>query len=94
MYPVTYPTKKEKRDYVGWLASIVNDETPPLTPLDILIINEFADVFPEDLPRLPPHREIKFLLDLVPSAAPISITPYRSERMIHLRSLRNSISGR
>lgn len=39
-------------------------------------INEFVDVLTEDFPRLPPHRDIKFSIDLVPGTAPISITPY------------------
>ena len=32
--------------------------------------------FPEELPGLPPHREIEFSIDVVPSAIPTSITPY------------------
>jgi len=43
----------------------------------IPIVNEFMDVFPKEKPRLPPIREIKFSIDLVLRAGPISITPYR-----------------
>ncbi|GKE79789.1 putative reverse transcriptase domain-containing protein [Tanacetum coccineum] len=38
---------------------------------DVLIVREFMEVFPEDLPRLPPAREVEFKIDLVPGAAPI-----------------------
>ncbi|KAL0411398.1 UNVERIFIED_CONTAM: Retrovirus-related Pol polyprotein from transposon [Sesamum latifolium] len=44
---------------------------------DIPIVREFSDVFPEDLPGLPPHREVDFEIETIPGAAPISIAPYR-----------------
>ena len=34
-------------------------------------------MFPEELPRLPPHREIECAINVVPGATPTSITPYR-----------------
>ena len=44
---------------------------------DLPIVREFLEVFPEDISSLPPEREIKFSIDLVPGASPISIAPYR-----------------
>ena len=41
------------------------------------IISEFSDVFPEDLPGLPPVREVEFGIEVIPGTAPVSITPYR-----------------
>ena len=38
---------------------------------------EFLDVFPEDLPGLPPDQYIEFKIELVPGTAPISRRPYR-----------------
>ncbi|WVZ81244.1 hypothetical protein U9M48_028640 [Paspalum notatum var. saurae] len=38
---------------------------------------EYPDVFPEELPRLPPDRDVEFRIDLVPGTAPISKRPYR-----------------
>ena len=38
-------------------------------------MRDFLDVFPDDLPGLPPEREIDFPIDLVPSTAPISLPP-------------------
>ncbi|XP_073219602.1 uncharacterized protein [Cicer arietinum] len=43
----------------------------------ISIACEFPDVFPKELPGLPPDREIEFSIDLVPNTHPISIPPYR-----------------
>ncbi|MCI43638.1 hypothetical protein A2U01_0064876, partial [Trifolium medium] len=39
-----------------------------LCPIDIPIVNEFLDVFPEDVTSLPPEREIEFSIDLMPGA--------------------------
>jgi hypothetical protein len=44
---------------------------------DIPIVREFLDVFPEDLPGLPPDCEVEFSIDLVSGTAPISKAPYR-----------------
>ncbi|NBK90373.1 RNA-directed DNA polymerase, partial [Listeria monocytogenes] len=44
---------------------------------DISIVNKFPDVFPEELPGLPPEREIEFCIDLEPGTKPISKAPYR-----------------
>ncbi|GJZ33762.1 putative nucleotidyltransferase, ribonuclease H [Tanacetum coccineum] len=44
---------------------------------DIPVVKEFPDVFPEDLPGLPPVRQVEFQIDLIPGAAPVARTPYR-----------------
>jgi len=41
------------------------------------VVQEFMDVFPDEIPGLPPKREIEFAIDLIPRARPVSITPYR-----------------
>ena len=38
---------------------------------------KFLDVFPDDIVGLPPEREVKFTIDLIPGTEPISIPPYR-----------------
>jgi hypothetical protein len=48
-----------------------------LGPSDIFIVNEYPDVFPDDITSLPPEREIEFSIDLVPGAEPVSVAPYR-----------------
>jgi len=47
------------------------------TQKNMAIVQEFMDVFPDEIPGLPPKREIEFAIDLIPGAGPVSITPYR-----------------
>ncbi|KAK9160918.1 hypothetical protein Syun_007259 [Stephania yunnanensis] len=42
----------------------------------IPIVREFSEIFPSDLPGIPPHREIEFIINLVPGTKPISIPLY------------------
>nr|GEX56318.1 putative reverse transcriptase domain-containing protein [Tanacetum cinerariifolium] len=44
---------------------------------DVSIVRDFPEVFPEDLPGLPPARPVEFLIDLIPGAAPVARAPYR-----------------
>ena len=43
----------------------------------IPMVSEFPDVFPKDLPRLPPDRDVEVSIELEPGTAPISRCPYR-----------------
>ena len=57
------------------------------------VVNEFQDVFHDDLPRVPPPREIEFCIDLESDTKHISIPPYRmaptelKELMLQLKDL-------
>ncbi|GJZ55335.1 putative reverse transcriptase domain-containing protein, partial [Tanacetum coccineum] len=44
---------------------------------DIPVVREFPKVFPEDLPGLPPVRQVEFQIDLIPGATPVARAPYR-----------------
>ncbi|GKA38952.1 putative reverse transcriptase domain-containing protein [Tanacetum coccineum] len=44
---------------------------------DVPIVQDFPEVFPEDLPGIPPTRQVEFQIDLVPSAATVAWAPYR-----------------
>ncbi|GJR75602.1 putative reverse transcriptase domain-containing protein, partial [Tanacetum coccineum] len=44
---------------------------------DIPVVKEFLDVFPENLPGIPPMRQVEFQIDLITGVAPIARTPYR-----------------
>jgi hypothetical protein len=44
---------------------------------DIPVVCEFPDVFPEDMPGLPPEKDVEFMIELKPSMAPISRRSYR-----------------
>ena len=43
----------------------------------IPVVREFPDVFPEDLPGLPPDRDVEFAIELKPSTAPVSRRAYK-----------------
>jgi hypothetical protein len=43
----------------------------------IPVVCEYADVFPDELPGIPPDRDIEFAIELQPGMAPISKRPYR-----------------
>ena len=47
------------------------------TLFDVPVVCEYPDVFPEELPGMPPDRDIEFVIDLVPGTAPITKRPYR-----------------
>ncbi|GJW50187.1 hypothetical protein Tco_0091538 [Tanacetum coccineum] len=44
---------------------------------DVPIVRNFPKVFPEDLPGLPPTRQVEFQIDLIPGAAPVARVPYQ-----------------
>ena len=44
---------------------------------DIPVVCEYPDVFPEELPGMPPDREVEFVIELKPGTTPISKRPYR-----------------
>ena len=41
------------------------------------VVEEFPDVFPDDLPGMPPDRDIEFNIELLPGTTPIAKRPYR-----------------
>ena len=47
------------------------------------MVSEFLDVFPDDLPGMPPERAIEFCIDLLPGTAPIAKRPYRMAPIDH-----------
>ena len=56
----------------------VNDLDHDIPSIDsVHVVNEFQDVFPNDLLGVPPPREIDFCINLEPDTKPISIPPYR-----------------
>ena len=53
----------------------LNENQTPLKQHTVL--DEFPDVFPEEIPGLPPQREIDFSIELLPRSTPVSKVPYR-----------------
>ncbi|GJU91480.1 putative reverse transcriptase domain-containing protein [Tanacetum coccineum] len=58
-------------------AKEVEDKSKEKRLEDVQIVQDFPEVFPEDLPGLPPTRQVDFQIDLVPGAAPVARAPYR-----------------
>ncbi|GJV75762.1 putative reverse transcriptase domain-containing protein [Tanacetum coccineum] len=60
-----------------FLAHITEKEKSEKRLEDVPVICDFPEVFPDDLPGLPPPRQVEFKIDLVPGAAPVARAPYR-----------------
>jgi len=43
----------------------------------MFVVQRYMDVFPDEIPGLPPRREIEFAIDFIPGVGPVSISPYR-----------------
>ena len=54
---------------VNTLTGVVQEE--------VHVVKDYPDVFPEELPGMPPNRDIEFLIELLPDTGPISKRPYR-----------------
>ncbi|KAJ9552628.1 LOW QUALITY PROTEIN: hypothetical protein OSB04_016673 [Centaurea solstitialis] len=63
----------------SFLAYVVDSRevTRKRTVADVLVVSDYPDVFPDDLPGVPPERQEEFRIDLVPGAAPIAKASYR-----------------
>ncbi|GKB94351.1 putative reverse transcriptase domain-containing protein, partial [Tanacetum coccineum] len=66
---------------MDWLANHhakeIEDKSEEKRLEDMSIVRDFLEVFPEDLPGLPPTRRVEFQIDLVPGAAPVARALYR-----------------
>ncbi|GJS21087.1 putative reverse transcriptase domain-containing protein [Tanacetum coccineum] len=77
----------------AFIAHVIDTSFEKKNVKDVSVINEFLDVFLEDLLGIPPKRKVEFRIDLVTSATPIAKTPYRlapsemKELMIQLQEL-------
>ncbi|KAD5960422.1 hypothetical protein E3N88_11894 [Mikania micrantha] len=66
-----------KKGYTAILALITEQPKKEQKIEDIAIVRDYPEVFPDDLPGLPPARQVEFQIDLTPGAAPIAKAPYR-----------------
>ncbi|KAJ9547454.1 hypothetical protein OSB04_019997 [Centaurea solstitialis] len=62
------------RGGTSYLVYLISDqgESKKKTVKDVPVVCEFPNVFPEDLPGIPPERQVEFRIDLVPGAAPVA----------------------
>ena len=73
----TKARKYLRKGYISFLAHVVKDEGKGVKIQDTPIVRDFPEVFPDDLPGLPPIRPVEFQIDLVPGATPVAKSPYR-----------------
>ena len=59
------------------MLAAIRVEDKELTVVMVPVVKEYQDVFPKELPGLPPVREIEFRIDLEPEVKSISKQPYR-----------------
>ena len=62
---------------MGWLAGLTLEDEVRWDMSLHRVVYEYEDVFPDMLLRLPPHRDVDFIIELHPGAVPISMTPHR-----------------
>ena len=75
--PRTVYESKCQGQLAGWLASLTLEDEER-SDLDLpRVVCEYVDVFPDELPGLPPHRDVDFGIELHPGISPISMTPHR-----------------
>nr|GEV63808.1 reverse transcriptase domain-containing protein [Tanacetum cinerariifolium]GEW92390.1 reverse transcriptase domain-containing protein [Tanacetum cinerariifolium] len=60
-----------------FIAKVMEKKTDEKRLEDIPVVREFLEVFPEELPGLPPVRQVEFQIDIIPEAALVAQTPYR-----------------
>ena len=77
MMSVMRAGKMLRKSYPEYLSYAVEVRDDDMRLEDIPIVREFSDVFPDDLPGLPPDREIDFQIELTPGTEPISRAPYK-----------------
>nr|GFC76403.1 putative reverse transcriptase domain, aspartic peptidase domain protein [Tanacetum cinerariifolium] len=69
----------------------IHDTTSDVPSIhDQSIVSEFPDVFPDELPGIPPVHEVEFNIELIPGAEPISKAPYRMAP-IELKELKDQL---
>ncbi|KAA3484588.1 RVP_2 domain-containing protein [Gossypium australe] len=66
-----------RKGYEAYLAYVIDTKVSEKKVEFVPVVSEFLDAFPEELPGLPPIREVEFDIELVPGTTPISIAPYR-----------------
>ncbi|GKB76144.1 reverse transcriptase domain-containing protein [Tanacetum coccineum] len=69
--------KKSHRRYQVFVAQVMEKKLDETRLENIPVVREFPEVFPKDLPGLPPVRQVDFQIDLDLGAAPVARAPYR-----------------
>ncbi|XP_071695222.1 uncharacterized protein [Rutidosis leptorrhynchoides] len=79
-YPIILIMKSKKylaKGYESFLAYVIDAKKDQKTVFDIPVVSEYSEVFPDELPGLPPVREVEYKINLVSGATPVAKAPYR-----------------
>ncbi|KAA3473766.1 DNA/RNA polymerases superfamily protein [Gossypium australe] len=66
-----------RKCFEAYLAYVLDTKVSESKNESVPVVYEYPDVFPEELPGLPPIREVEFAIELIPGTSLISIAPYR-----------------
>ena len=69
---------------------MIDKSSPEVILDDVPMVRKFPDVFPKDLPGLPPDRELEFEIELLPGSTSISIPSYRMAP-VELKELKSQL---
>ncbi|XP_035830032.1 uncharacterized protein LOC118479561 [Helianthus annuus] len=72
----TQASRSLRKQNPAFLVHVVEQKGKGKKISDVPVVCDFTDVFPEDLPGLPPPRSVDFRIDLVPGATPVARAPY------------------
>ena len=61
----------------AFLALVLDSKRGQIELENILVVKDFSDVFPEELPGIPPEREVDLSIEILPGTTPTSKAPYR-----------------
>ncbi|KAJ0615087.1 putative nucleotidyltransferase, Ribonuclease H [Helianthus annuus] len=66
-----------RKGHTAILALVTDTQEKEKRIEDFPVVHDYPEVFAEELPGLPPHRQVEFQIELTPGAAPIARAPYR-----------------
>ncbi|XP_070010659.1 uncharacterized protein [Nicotiana sylvestris] len=69
--------KMIRKGCIHHLVRVADTTSEVSVPKSVPIVNDFLEMFPDELPGIPPNREIDFGIDVLPDTRSISIPPYR-----------------
>ncbi|GJY37483.1 putative reverse transcriptase domain-containing protein [Tanacetum coccineum] len=69
--------QNQRRANAGAMTNVAANDNEEKRLEDVPVIQDFPEVFPDELPGLPPPRQVEFRIDLIPGVAPVARAPYR-----------------
>ncbi|KAJ9544396.1 hypothetical protein OSB04_024103 [Centaurea solstitialis] len=77
VHKTAFQTCHLRKECVAFMAHVVDKDGKEKRIQNFPVVRDYPEVFPEELPGLPPQRQVEFHIDLVPGAAPVAKSPYR-----------------